>query len=787
MADQKSIVNSKTFRLTTRQLTWIALYWAVIMPPVVLIGSIPLWISVPIVLTGIIGVIGILLAVVIRVPSDDLLRFALYAGGLGLAFAIIGGLAMNWLLPYVSIVHPLATVPLLAFFDVSIVVLALFISACRKSSAIVISYIPANTLSLCLGGIAPIFALASWLGAERLNNGHAGILTISMIIAMALYVAIMVYYHNRIRQWVYSIALYSISLALLLMYSLRSGHIIGWDINQEYEVFQTTLQHLAWHASYYAGLDYNACLSITILPTMFAQLTRVPAEYIFKVVFQLLFALSPVMVFAFAKRYLHSMLAFLAAFLFLSQTWFFEQMPGLIRQETAFIFFMLLLLALFDRALKNKTKMLLSLIALVGIILSHYSTAYVTIILLAVVLVLSYMLRWFRPFKGQSLIVKPWIIFATLAILVVWQLPITHTIGKITNFVTNNNTTVTVPTPSDNSPSTVPTAINIPPAPPAYHHQSPAQLWQNIVSMVFFIPNQTSNTQIVLQAQQRAVTIYSVQPGYVFYPETITDASASVVPMSQKIALPEKIPHYASLIVVIAGKIIKLVAVDILPLIGIAAMYREFRRTKTDESYRLFILAIGGFVLIATMVIVLYIQEYYNLTRLFLQMFLFLSTFAITGASVLLKRIQATERWIAGGVIILFLFSTGIAGQLTGGPARLTLNQPPSTMDTLYIHDTEVAAAQWIKTSRNYADPVEADAEANLRLESFADMSSANTALFPQTIDPQGYVYLSNSNITTGIASYEYHNTLLTFSYPLDFIQQHKNLIYNNGGSAIYH
>jgi len=45
---------------------------------------------------------------------------------------------------------------------------------------------------------------------------------------------------------------------------------------------------------------------------------------------------------------------------------------------------------------------------------------------------------------------------------------------------------------------------------------------------------------------------------------------------------------------------------------------------------------------------------------------------------------------------------------------------------------------------------------------------------------------LITENITSGDEFYQYNNNLLTFNYPTAFLGNHKNLIYNDGGSRIY-
>jgi len=115
----------------------------------------------------------------------------------------------------------------------------------------------------------------------------------------------------------------------------------------------------------------------------------------------------------------------------------------------------------------------------------------------------------------------------------------------------------------------------------------------------------------------------------------------------------------------------------------------------------------------------------------------------------------------------------------------MTLAQPPAALDQPYTYDTEVAGIQWLAANRIGTNPVEADLVANLRLQAFGNTNSAILGIFPRTIQKKSYVYLDSANVS-GIAYYGYQNNVVTYNYPLAFLNTHKNLIYNDGGSEIY-
>jgi uncharacterized membrane protein len=765
-----------------------SVFWMALTTLIVFIPNISPWIATPIVLIGTILVLGMLWAINLNVNSDQTSEFILYSIGLGLGYLLIGGLAINWVLPYLGVLQPLARLPLMVFFDLS----ALVLSACVYyfHSDYVLPWKPQwpNKTSLFFGIVPLVFVIMSVCGAELLNNGGTGILTLVMLFAIALYVLVLIICRRRVDGWVYVSALYFISLSLLLMYSLRSSHIFGWDINLEYQVFQMTLQNLRWKMSYYPALDYNACLSVTILPTIFKELTNIPSEYVFKVTFQLLFAIVPIMVYALAKRYLEEALALLAAFLLISQTWFFEQLPALIRQETAFIFYIVMVLVLFDKKLTARTRYILFYLFTAGLILSHYSTAYVWIGLLLGTLLLSYICRFFiRSLREQPIVIKPMMLVISLLFIFIWQALLTHTAGQATNFFTNNNggviaTSTTNVIKNNNSAVSasngtshnIVIAIAAPVALPLIAIKS---VVQNAVEASFFASPNPNTDQNVLSAEQGVVTQYGKQTTSDYVPTAI----------NENISVPPKLPSFLSFVINLLARISKVLFIDIFPIIGIIAAYLALRRRQSSGTYDFIILNIGAYVLIVLMLLVPYLQEYYNFTRLYLQMFLSLSTLAIVGGAMVVEYLPRYRVFTLAVVLtVIFCSLNGSFDQLTGGSARATLNQSPSTLDEPYIYDTEVAGAQWLAANRNPAVPVQADVVANLRLESFGNMSADNFAIFPETLQRAGYVYLINTNIMKGEAFYGYQNNLLIYNYPLAFLNANKDLIYNDGGSRIY-
>ena len=146
----------------------------------------------------------------------------------------------------------------------------------------------------------------------------------------------------------------------------------------------------------------SACLSVSILPTVLAQTTGLPGTVVFKLLLQLLFALVPVLTYLYGRRLVGRRAALTAAALVVAFPTFFTDMPYLVRQEVAFFFLALVLLAVTEPGRTRWGSRGLVLLLGLGVVLSHYSTTYV--LLMAVGAAFTRVLRELERETGESLL-----------------------------------------------------------------------------------------------------------------------------------------------------------------------------------------------------------------------------------------------------------------------------------------------------------------------------------------------------------------------------------------------
>jgi len=327
---------------------------------------------------------GIFLLFLLRIPIKSFWESASFCVGLSLSFIMIGGLLVNQLLPQFGIMHPLAFKPVLISFSLFLLLLSIVSYRWTNSFTISINSIKRIHLSkynLYFFASLILFPFLAVLGSISINNGGSNDLIMAMLGGIGIYVLLLIIFNKKVSKILLPSSLYFIGLSLLLMTSLRSQFIAGYDIQWEYYVFQLTKTHHLWNINFYKDA-YNACLSITILPTILSDFLRFNDMYIYKVVFQILFAFCPVIIYLFINKYTTSLRAFIAAFYFISFPTFFNDMPAITRQEIGLIFFSLLMLVTFNSTLPKYFRSILFLILGFSVIISHYSTNYVLLFLL---------------------------------------------------------------------------------------------------------------------------------------------------------------------------------------------------------------------------------------------------------------------------------------------------------------------------------------------------------------------------------------------------------------------
>lgn len=731
---------------------------------------------------------GFLTLVAFDVKRLGFWPFIGFSVGLSLLELMLLGLGLNAVLPASGIL-PLTRISLIHGYTVGIgVLMGLIWNRRRDTFELPFAARPVFTRArdAAYALFPALFVITAELGAIHLNDGGSGIFTLLTLIAIAAYAGLLFTKRRTFGENVLPTALFFISLSLLFMTSLRGWYITGHDIQREFGVFQLTKNASLWNIAAYRDA-YNACLSITILPTIFARLLAVPDAYIYKVLFQILFAITPAVLFAFLRRLADESVAYLSVLYFVAFPTFFGDMPFLIRQETAFLFFALMLLVLFMDEYPLRLRRRAFLLLGIGLVLSHYSTTYIVVALLLCVVVgrplVRIMGRAFGRFRlfahsgfealsrdyAPSPRITVWMFVALAAMSFFWSSILTHTAsGSLVRVVDQTVAVVRSNLASDSRSNDVGYSL-------LYAHSvDPSKLLAQY------------DAQFVAPLRSTATSSYYSSASVAAYP-----ASYVPFPRMPLTVLGRGLSRLGVDVTAVQGAIrqgsAKLLQLFILA--GIAAAFVSRRRLLRPLSNDFALLAAASLCFVAAQVVLPILSVEYGLLRAFQQALVFLGLFAVLGTLALPVGGEERRQWVAAGLVLAFFLSTtGVLTQLTGGyEAQLHLDNSGSYYDQYYVHRGERLSTSWFASGRAAGTLPPGDVQANpLLSEQLGLGADPRNGIYPGIVRVGSYVILGDPTVTRGVASLSYEGTQFEYAYPVGFLDSEKDVIYANNDSRIY-
>jgi uncharacterized membrane protein len=270
---------------------------------------------------------GLLILQLLKLTELDFLERFIFSFGLSISFLMFFGLVVNSVSLSFGYETPLSTISLLVSFN--IVFIALAIIGCKTNKNFILS-LPDLNLStaekafLC---IPILFPALSVFGMHVMNTTDNNIVLMFLLFLIPTYVVCVCFYNNKFPNRLYPVVIFLVGISLLLLISLRSNHIIGVDAHAEYAFFRITLYNLHWSIIENVstlGLPqiFNTCLGISLLPTIYQSLLNTSPEFLFKILYSLLFSISPLVIFIISKKYVGELYAFLASLFFILYIYF---------------------------------------------------------------------------------------------------------------------------------------------------------------------------------------------------------------------------------------------------------------------------------------------------------------------------------------------------------------------------------------------------------------------------------------------------------------------------------
>jgi uncharacterized membrane protein len=383
-----------------------------------------------------------------KLKEDSFLDTILFSVALSIAFVMFIGLLVNELYLFIDI-SPLSTIPLTA--AISAFTLIVFFIDYRRDLSDTLE--PKTRFNWELKNVLPLsiilflLPLLSALGVLFLNISV--ILLSDTIIAALCIMSVMS--KRLVPERLFPFLILSISLALVFQVLLTSKYIVGYDANFEYYVFRLTQINGHWgflnaNVNPTITLTYDSMLSITLLPAVYSALMHAQGEIIFKMLYPFIFSLIPLTLYRVCAKQFGKLVGLTSGLLFvLTSSAFYGVEPlSLNRQIVGELFLLLSIFLLIDKTIPVANRRWLLIIFGAALAVSHYSLAYISLVVITFVFIISKLkpkfddtlnavtvlllylvtFSWYAIGASSPLTVLTYTIKATLAGLTGGQLPI---------------------------------------------------------------------------------------------------------------------------------------------------------------------------------------------------------------------------------------------------------------------------------------------------------------------------------------------------------------------------
>jgi len=686
-----------------------------------------------------------------RLPG--MLRLALSTTA-GIAWIMFFGLIADVVLPAFGFKHPLTTDWLPLFFVIATGLLIPW-SLRYKIAVKKVSNFMFNWDTFALGSVLILTLLFSFCGARLLNNGYSNVpIIISFVLGLVSIILVLLRYKHLPKN-MFPIVLFVLSLASVWSYSLRSNYVFGWDIQQEFQVFKTTLESGRWMLGA-KHTSYPAMLSLTILPVTIVKITGVAGLTMFKFIYAIFYSFVPVILYYIYRLFTKRWISFIASLLVISQVFYAQELSHAVRQQIAFLFFASILYLILENRLIHRTKNYLLVVSILGLVVSHYTTTYFAIIFLGGTYIVSkvvyVLLRryWGKGIESQNWYIHGWVIIILIVSTVLWYGPATHSSGylqDITSKQTYSNLLHRVESFGRHKQSYVPTSTE--------------SYLQNIGKQY--------------HSQHKQLTYYSGASNTTIHPVAQTTIHV------RSYLLKKFVDGFEYLL---SNGWWALGSIGILALIVGAIKRFGYLKLEIGILGAIGLTSIMAFELFPTL------QNHYDVARIEEQVLMITALPSILMIIWFLRKLFSAKITKLIATILIcwsFAFVSGIIFQFAGGPPLTNLNNSGEYYNEFYIYQSDIAASKWLGTQYNSSSIVYADSYSGLRLTSDNNINRGQLYdVTPETIAVGSFVYADFSNVRLGVADVASNNSVFTYQFPTTFLQQNKNLVYSNGYSEVY-
>ncbi len=326
---------------------------------------------------------GTVMMRILRIHDQGGPKSAFLAVTLSLAFLMAMGLFLNMFLPALGIERALDPIPLIIGY-VTLTWGMLYLAWLRDRHhapsgerwALRVSFLEMFLIGLPFGAV-----LSTAILNRTFDNVYQW-----MVIAIVAVTIVYLGISRKVPEKYYPMAIFSLSLTLLLHSSLVSNFIVEWaDVSIEFGLGNRILSTGYWDS----GLldNTNAMLMVMIAPFA-SSMTGLEMTWIFKIVFPIFLSLIPAVLCTIFQRMMPAKIALLSSMVIISAGVYSTTFLGLNRQIVAEMFMVAVLLIMMDGGIAQRARLPLLIAMGVMMCLSHYGTSVIFVLIFGLTLIL---------------------------------------------------------------------------------------------------------------------------------------------------------------------------------------------------------------------------------------------------------------------------------------------------------------------------------------------------------------------------------------------------------------
>ena len=315
---------------------------------------------------------GLLILQILKLNKLNTIETILYSVGVSVAFLMFIGFFMNTLYPPLGIPNPISTSHLMITITIILIILSIISYQRNKDFSTSISINPKDLLSPPVLFLV-LLPILSVLGAYLVTFYDNNIILLLLIVLIALTVILAMF--DVIPARLYPLAIVMIALALLFHHGFIYFHLCGrGDGGYCYYLYTLVFKNSLWDST--IGCNYNAMLSVVMLPTIYSKLLNMDGTWVIKIIYSAIYTMVPLALYQAYRKQINDKTAFLSVFFFMSFSLFYIMMREIPRQAIAELFFALFILLIVDKDMNKKIKAPLMIIFVAALAVSHYGLSY---------------------------------------------------------------------------------------------------------------------------------------------------------------------------------------------------------------------------------------------------------------------------------------------------------------------------------------------------------------------------------------------------------------------------